>query len=89
MDETEKTTAIYDEYDLKKEIDAKRLARNIIALYGGFPEDLKELGEGVSFADEEDDDKGTPVLLHIIEGKRQLPYIEILQQRLEAEVPGI
>jgi hypothetical protein len=76
---------IYDEYDLRKRTDAARLVRNLVALIGSFPEELKELREGAAFAMDEDGEKGIPVLIRIIEGKRELPYIEIVQERLEFE----
>ena len=76
---------IYDEYDLRKQTDATRLVRNLIALVGSFPEELKELGDGAAFARDEEGKKGIPVLIRIIDGKRELPFIEIVQERLGFE----
>ena len=84
-DATDEVETIYDEYDLRKHTDATRLVRNLIALVGSFPEELKELGDGAAFARDEEGKKGIPVLIRIIDGKRELPYIEIVQERLEFE----
>ena len=83
-DGVEKEMLIYDEYDLKKRSDCARLVRNIVALFGGFPEELKELGEGATFAADEDGKEGIPILICIIEGKRTLHYIEIVHERWES-----
>ena len=84
-DKVAKEIPIFDEYDLKKRSDSRRLARNIVALFGQFPESLRDLREGVSFTSKEESE-GPPVLIRINTGKRKLPYIEILHRRLPGQM---